>query len=333
MKEQVISAIVGAVIAGLFSLLIFHLGNFSTQESIVESLSVRFDSVDSNMSYKQALEIIYQEKTNDKKEIESLNAQLSELNKKLSDQQFEIDQQNSEKEINKIIQNATEYGNSFNYLQALSILNNVENKTSEIELLKNDYTQKYESTIIEQANNLKTEERLDDASSLINDALNILPDSQILKDKLQEIKNSYPQNMLDIVPAYQNGGNTYTEYISTKSGATDVFSMGGVKYTNGMTFNADYNIFNDVSWAIYYLNGKYNNLEFTVCHVDGTFNGDDTYLQIFYDGNLKEEIPLSPDMSPKPVSIDITGVTQLKFQVPASGGDNPLYGIGNPIIK
>ena len=239
----------------------------------------------------------------------------------------------SEEEINKIIQNATEYGNSFEYVQALSILNNIKNKAPEIEPLMNDYSKKYESSIIEQANNLKMEEKLDDASNIINDALNVLPNSQILKDKLQEIKNSYPQNMMDVVPAYQSGGNPYTEYISNKSGATDVFSMGGIKYTNGMTFNADYNIFDDISWAIYNLDGKYSSLEFTVCHVDGTFNGDDTYLQIFYDGNLKAEIPLSPDMSPKFVSIDITDVTQLKLQVPASGGDNPLYGIGNPVIK
>ena len=39
MKEQIIGAVVGAIITGLFSVLIFHLGNFSTQDSIVEALS------------------------------------------------------------------------------------------------------------------------------------------------------------------------------------------------------------------------------------------------------------------------------------------------------
>ena len=87
-----------------------------------------------------------------------------------------------------------------------------------------------------------------------------------------------------------------------------------------MTFNADYNVFDDVSWAIYNLEEKYTSLEFTVCHVDGTYNGDATSLQIFYDGNLSQEIPLKPDMSPKKVTIDLTGVNQLKLQVPASGG-------------
>ncbi len=333
MKAQIISAIVGAVIAGLFSLLIFHLGNFSTQESIVETLSVRFDSVDSSMSYQQALEVIYQERETDKKKIESLNMQLNELSIKVSDQQAKIDQQNSEEEINKIIQDATEYGNSFNYAQALSILNNVKDKTPEIELLINDYSQKYESSIVEQANILKAEDKLDDASNIINDALNVLPNSQILKDKLQEIKNSYPQNMIDVVPAYQSGGNTYTEYTSIKSGASEYFTMGGIKYTNGMTFNADINIFDDVSWAVYNLDNKYNNLEFMLGHVDGSDLGYETFLEIYYDGELKEEISVTPDMLPKSVSLDISGVSQLKMQVRSSGNNGPLYGLGNPVIK
>lgn len=268
-----------------------------------------------------------------KKEINENRNKFIELEKQIEDQQAKINQQNSEEEINKIIQSATEYGNSFDYVQALSILNNVENKTSEINFLINDYTQKYESIIIEQVNNLKTEEKLDEASNLINDAINILPDSQILKDKLQEIKNSYPKNMIDVVPAYQNGGNTYTEYTSAKSGASEYFSMGGVKYTNGMTFNADINIFDDVSWAVYNLNGEYTNLDFIVGHVDNTYNGNETALEIFYDGQLKEEIPLAPDMLPTQINLDITGVKQLKMQVRSSGNDNPIYGLGNPIIK
>ena len=122
MSDTIKGSIIGALITAAGSILVFVLGNFSTQDSIVESLSVRFDSVDSSMSYEQALEAIYQEREIDKKEIESLNMQLDELNIKISDQQAKIDQQNSEEEINKIIQNATEYGNSFDYIQALSIL-------------------------------------------------------------------------------------------------------------------------------------------------------------------------------------------------------------------
>lgn len=323
MDNTIKGALIGAIIPTAGAFAIFFLGDFSTQSKLerdtVQVLSEKLDSVEKDMSYEDALQSILKENENLKIEINTLRTQ--------------IDQKNSAEEINEIIQNATNYGDSSDYVQALAILNSVKDKTSEMEKLITDYSKKYENSIIEQANSLITGGKLDDANSLIKDALNILPDSQILKNKLQEVEKSYPQNMLEIVPAYQNGGNTYMEYVASKNGATEYFSMGGIKYTDGMTFNADYNIFNDISWAIYNLDGKYNSLEFTTCHVDGTYNGDETYLQIFYDGKLKEEIPLSPDMSPKPISLDITGVNQLKIQVPASGGDNPEYGIGNPIIK
>lgn len=215
----------------------------------------------------------------------------------------------------------------------MSILNGVKTKTPEIETLINDYTNRYETYIINQTDTLKAEDKLDEANALISDALILLPQSLVLKNKEQEIKNSYPQNMINIVPAYQSGGNEYTEYTSSKSGASKSFSMGGVKYTNGMTFNADINIFDDVSWAVYNLNNKYNNLEFILGHVDGTDLGNETFLEIYYDGELKEEISVTPDMLPKSISLDISDVAQLKLQVHSSGSDGPLYGLGNPMIK
>ncbi len=112
-------AIVGALVTGLFSLLIFFLGNFSTQSTIekntVKTLSGYFDSVDKDMSYEQALKTIYEESEIQKTEINTLKNQLSE-------QQDLINQQNSEEEINKIIQNATEYRNDSNLAEALTLL-------------------------------------------------------------------------------------------------------------------------------------------------------------------------------------------------------------------
>lgn len=139
--------------------------------------------------------------------------------------------------------------------------------------------------------------------------------------------------LTDVFPAYQSGGNPYTEYSAINSGYSSYFTMGGEKYYNGMTFDADVNVFADLCWAVYYLNSEYKKLEFTVCHVDGTDVGEKNALQVFYDGVLKEEIELAPDMAPKHVSLDITGVGQLKFQVKPSGTEHPLYGVGNPVLK
>ncbi len=324
MNDTIKGALIGAIIPTVGAFVIFFLGDFSTQSKLerdtVQVLSEKFNSVEKDMSYEDALQAIFKENENLKVELNSL--------------QIQIDTINSKEEINKVIQNATNYGNSSDYVQALSILNSVKDKTPEIKNLITNYSQKYELKIIEQANNLKAEEKLDDASNLISDALNILPNSQTLKNKLQEIKDSYPQNMVDVVPAYQSGGNGYKEYSMVKEGSTDYFTMAGVKYTNDITFDADINILSDnITWAVYNLNNEYKSLEFIVGHVDYTYLGNETSLQIFYDGIFQKEISLKPDMMPQPISLDITGVTQLKMQVSASGLDHPLYGLGNPILK
>lgn len=337
MNDTIKGALIGAIIPTVGAFAIFFLGDYSTQSKLerdtVQVLSEKFDSVEKDMSYEDALQVIYKENENLKNDINNLNTQLDNLNKQIDEKQTEIDQQNSTEEINKIIESATNYWNNSDYVQALSILNSIENKSSEIETLINDYSNQYETYIIEQANALKKDEKLDEAILLLKDALIVIPNSQALKDKKQEIENSYPQNMVDIVPAYQSGGNTYTEYTSAKSGASEYFTMGGVKYTNGMTFNADINIFDDVSWAVYNLDKKYSSLEFMLGHVDGSDLGSETFLEIYYDGELKEEISVTPDMLPKSVSLDLDGVSQLKMQVRSSGNNGPLYGLGNPIIR
>ena len=81
------------------------------------------------------------------------------------------------------------------------------------------------------------------------------------------------------------------------------------------------------------MNKKYSTLTFTLCHVDGTDLGDNNVLQVIYDGVVKEEIEIAPDMTPKSISLDVSDVTQLKLQIGASGSNGPLYGIGNPVLE
>ena len=318
---SVISAIAGSLATGIFSVGIFVLERKSIEEGAVKSMSENFESVKADMSYDEAFKAIYREHEELEQENDKLNNKLDEL------------KTNAAEKNENTIKDAETYAEAGDYKNALLLLNSIKDKTAEIEALINDYSQKYEKQVITQVDNWITESKYDDASVAIDDALKVLPDSTVFMSKKEELQGSSPQYMLEVVPAYQNGGNTYTEYRSLDSGGVETFFMGGVEYSNGMTFNADYNVFNDVSWAIYNLEGKYTSLEFTVCHVDGTYNGEDSSLQIFYDGSLSQEIPLKPDMSPQKVTIDLSGVTQLKLQVLASEAEDPVYGVGNTMIK
>lgn len=312
LKTTLIGALVGALLTGAVSLYIYYDGKHGIETKTVETLAKYFDSVDKEMSYNQALEAVYNDTQNMKSEIADLK---------------------SGKIDGILIESAQDFANSNNYITALSILNSVETKSPKIDALINDYTQKYENSVMKEVESLEKEDNFDKAKKVLEDGLKIASNSKVLKNKQQELNKVHSQNMVEKVPAYQSGGNEYKEYNANKTGATEYFTMGGVKYTNGMTFNADINIFDDVSWAVYKLDGKYSNLSFTVCHVDDTDLGDKTTLQVLYDGNLKKEISLAPDMYPKKVTLDISGVKQLKLQVPSSGGDGPVYGVGNPIIQ
>lgn len=76
MNDTIKGSIIGAIITGIVSLLIFFLGNFSTQETIerntVETLTEYFDSVEKEMTYEQALRAIYVENEDLKTKIEDL---------------------------------------------------------------------------------------------------------------------------------------------------------------------------------------------------------------------------------------------------------------------
>ena len=144
------------------------------------------------------------------------------------------------------------------------------------------------------------------------------------------------QYMTDICPAYESTTNRYKEYSAIKSGGADSFSMGGVKYLNGFIFS-NYTAYAGTTWAVWNLNGNYQSFTATLGHIDGS--GSDGYsakkenlkFDIFCDGVLRDTFYIKDDMLPKTVSVDLTGVMQLKI-VP-SGFNSFNYGFGNPVLS
>ena len=107
-KAAIISALITALIATLTSVLIFFLGNFSTQATLekntVETLSEYFDSVDKDMSYKKALQTVYEESKQKDEEISILKNQNDEQSKQKDKEISILKQQNRnfENQISKM---------------------------------------------------------------------------------------------------------------------------------------------------------------------------------------------------------------------------------------
>jgi hypothetical protein len=142
-----------------------------------------------------------------------------------------------------------------------------------------------------------------------------------------------PLYLVDEAPAYDWNydkiADFYHEYSAKKSGGSESFVIGGETYTNGIVFTA-YESSSPAVWCVYNLDGNYRGLDFVVGHIDKT-GLHYSNLYVYIDGKQCKYLRLMPDMVPTAVSIDITGVKQLKFEVNMSERD-AQYALMDPIL-
>lgn len=334
MSDTIKGSIIGALITVVGSILVFVLGNFSTQDSIVEALSVRFDSVDESMSYEQALQAVYEEVEQLKADNASLEKSLNESSTNYSALQSENDKLQSEieslKNTDKRIEQITlaeSYASSGNYEIAITILNEITEKTEDVNALLKEYTTNYEASIISNAESLADNGNYDEATSLIDEALKIIPDSSALIDKKNTVT---PKYLVDTVECYK-AENLWLldsrEYIkmSGKSYKHAIFSqssdLGVTMFNNGYSASAFYN-----------LDGQYSQLSGVVGHIDfsgsgtiGENDGGQVYdAEITIWGDDKEicTISLSANDTATSFNKSIEGVNILEFRVKCNGNSS-----------
>lgn len=317
MKIEIKSALIGAIIPTIGSFAIFFLGNFSTQETIekntVKTLSGYFDSVDKDMSYEQALQKIYKENENLKIDLGNYETQIDESKEQLNNKQKEIDKQNSAEEINRIIQNATDYWNDSDYVQCLTLLNNSKSKSTDIEYLYEKYSIKYIEYVIHTANIQIEKNKYNKAISILKDAMYVVYDDSVLRTEIENIKNSKPQNFIEVCSPYEKQG--YEEYLEG-----EFFLMSGKKRTNGFVLNG----YAGTGLILSNLDGKYANMNLDIGHVDGSGLSDVT-VSIYLDNKLYKIFDVKPDKLAINISLSVKNKKQIKITV----DDGSLSAIAN----
>ena len=278
MNDTIKGSIIGALITGVISILIFFLGNFSTQKSIVASLSARFNTVDKEMSYEQALESIYQERESNKREIDSLNAQINELNIEISDlntevneKQLQIDNQQSQEEIDKIIKNATDYWNNSDYIQALTLLKNEKLKSSDIESLYEQYSQKYVSNLLAQADSLISEKKHDEAIDILKESKGIVYNDKMVEDKINDITNNQPIKLSAL--------KVSASRFFSKNQDKPIEDTVGNRYSTGNSFITYAEGDSKYGYATFFLDQKYTSLTGNIAVSDESENRSDIQLE------------------------------------------------------
>lgn len=308
----------------------------STENKIVEALSERYASVDKEMSYEQALEAIdrdIQTLANDK---ESLQLEKNQLESKVNSLEEEIKFLEEEIDRSEKIARAESYAASGNYEVAIPTLNSIPEKTEDVVALLKDYTANYEISTVANAESLASNWNFDEALSLIDEALKIIPNSQALLDKKRDIT---PKYLVDTIECYKAenlwlldskeyikmSGKSYRHAIYTQQ--SDIV---GSMFNNAYSANAFYN-----------LDGKYSQLSGIVGSIDFSGSGTigkqdggqvyDAEITIWGDEQEITTINLSSNDAAKDFNVLVSGVKILEFRVKCGG--NSKVGIAEIQIR
>lgn len=308
----------------------------STENKIVEALSERYASVDKEMSYEQALEAVdrdIQTLTNDK---ESLQLEKNQLENKVNLLEEEIKSLEEEIDRSEKITRAESYAASGNYEVAIPTLNSISEKTEDVVALLKDYTANYEISVVTEAESLASNWNFDEAVVLIDEALKIVPNSQVLLDKKRDIT---PKYLVDTIECYKAenlwlldskeyikmSGKSYRHAIYTQQ--SDIV---GSMFNNAYSANAFYNLDGRYSQ----LSGIVGSIDFSGSGTIGKQDGGQVYdaeITIWGDEQEITTINLSSDDAAKNFNVSISGVKILEFRVKCGG--NSRVGIAEIQIR
>lgn len=327
-KRTFILGVLSLILAVLTFLSAFYFhydGKRSVENKIVEILSDRYESVDREMSYEEALETL----DKDIKRLELENKKVEELELENTNLKIAIEQFNQ-------TERAESYASSGNYGMAISILESIPEKSKDVTLLLNEYIANYESSAIAEAEALANNADFDEALSLIDEALKIVPNSQALKEKKSNIT---PKYLIDTIEC-NKAKNLF------RLDKKETVTMSGKRYRYAIysqQTNSVDSLFNNAysAFAVYNLEGKYSQLSGIIGHIDFSGSGTigmndsgqvyDSEITIFGDDTEIGIITLRSSDDAKDFNFPVVGVNKLEFQVKCSG--NSKVGIAEIKIR
>lgn len=189
--------------------------------------------------------------------------------------------------------------------------------------LKATAEKEYVKSVTASVDNFLKQEDYISASRAASSALDVLPENADLKALKEKVQKATPTYLLDVCKPYQTS-EKYIEYINGEKAM-----IGGSEFTNGFSVEGS------GGTALFNIDSKYSVLGFSVGHLAET-SFDDATIKIYLDGNLSKTYELSYEDLAKRISVDVTGVKQIKFLVEAHGNQGTYwvsYGFGNVTVK
>ncbi|MCI8347497.1 MAG: hypothetical protein HFJ12_06105 [Bacilli bacterium] len=213
--------------------------------------------------------------TNEKADLISKNDALENdkatLETQLKEMQLQVENLTSAEVTNEIIQQATNYWNNFQFLQALILLKHNKLKSTDIDLLYKQYSDEYVLYLLSQSELLISDRKYDEAINLLEEGKSIVYDFQMLNDKINEINDNQPIKLSDLKISAsrffsQNQDRPIEDTVGNKYSAGNSF----ITYAKGKS---------SYGYATFYLGKKYTSLNGIVAVSDESENSSDEQLK------------------------------------------------------
>ncbi len=195
--------------------------------------------------------------------------------------------------------------------------------TEYLQSLKTSTEDKYVKSVSATVQKHLNNEDYVSAKRVVDNALTVLSGNSDLKSLKSKVEKATPIYLLDVCKPYSYD-TLYQEYINGEN-----FISGGQSYSNGFVFKQHGYVNGHQHYANFNLSGTYTNLTFTLGHIDGTTMSNGT-LKIYFDGVYETEFSLNCEALPQKITLDVTGVKQLKIEIVDTWG---AYGFGNATVK
>ena len=303
---------------------------------LVKQLSGVSDSVGTGMTVNQAIEAVSGDISQLRDENTELLAKNNELQAENEELQNAIDSLQKGIDISDRISRAESYAATGNYEVAIPILNAITDKSEEVVRLLKEYNAIYEAIVVKDSEALANDGNFDEAVALIDDALQIISESQTL---LRAKSDLTPKYLVDTIECYKSEN-------AWRLDSQDYIKMTGQSYRHAIyTSPSDVvsSMFNNPydATAFYNLEGSYHQLTGTIGHIDfsgsGTIGSNDAgrvysaEITIWGDDEALTTITLAADDPAVKFNVPITGVKVLEFRIKCSG--NSKVGIADIQIR
>ena len=142
-----------------------------------------------------------------------------------------------------------------------------------------------------------------------------------------------PVKMISELGTFGVVSNMQDQTVFDGSTKFKTFSMGGVKYNEGIMLHATNSLLSKKpAYAAFNLDGKYNTISFLAGHISNSNVYENDQIEVYADGVLIKTIDVKCTMLPQEYIVDVTGCKHLEFVSGKLTNDlfeRPVLGIAN----